>query len=129
MYAGDMRFSGIVEESAGIWNTIKEQVTAAFIVPLLPPEILRSVKKKSPEKNPQEIKDIRYNWDYNYTVALSVLGWSDREFWCATPRKFYSFLYNLTEIQTQAVKDSLKPQALVGKDAINALSQLASQIR
>ena len=34
----------------GICNTIKEQVTAAFIVPLLPPEILRSVKKKAPRK-------------------------------------------------------------------------------
>lgn len=43
-------FQELLRRQPGIWNTIKEQVTAAFIVPLLPPEILRSVKKKAPRK-------------------------------------------------------------------------------
>ncbi|MBS6553144.1 MAG: hypothetical protein KH321_04270 [Clostridium sp.] len=49
-------FQDLLRKQPGIWNSIKEQVTAAFIVPLLPPEILRNVKKKVPVKKQKKSK-------------------------------------------------------------------------
>lgn len=40
------RFQELLRNNPGIWNSIKEAVCSSFIVPLLPPEILRHVKKK-----------------------------------------------------------------------------------
>lgn len=39
-------FSDLLVQKPGIWHSIKEAVTTAFIVPLLPPEILLHTKKK-----------------------------------------------------------------------------------
>lgn len=45
-----------VQKNPGIWNGIKDIVHFAFIVPLLPPEHMRSVKKKVPLKSSKTIK-------------------------------------------------------------------------
>lgn len=56
-------------------------------------------------------------------MARTVLGWSEAEFWQATPRMFYAFFFTYVDLQTKAVDVSSKQQVLVGKDAISALTQ------
>lgn len=46
----------LVQKNPGIWNGIKELVHFAFIMPLLPPESMRNVKKKVPAKSSKTIK-------------------------------------------------------------------------
>jgi len=57
-------------------------------------------------------------------VARTILGWSEAEFWLATPRMFYAFFFTYTNLHTTAINDSLKPQVLVGKDALSALMKI-----
>lgn len=87
------------------------------------------IKKRESSRVERKIK---YDWVNNIVIACTMLGWSEREFWRSTPRKFYAFLYTYADLQRQAltaVQNNSKPEALIGKDAITALSHLASQIR
>ncbi len=70
-----------------------------------------------------------FNWDENYVTARQILGWSESEFWESNPRNLYATFFNYIDIQAKAQEIAIKPQALVGKDAFNALAQIAGQVR
>lgn len=62
-----------------------------------------------------------------YTIARNILGWSDHEFWKASPRKYFAVLCKYTELKKEMSEP--KQDVLVGKDAFYELSQLAGRIR
>lgn len=64
-----------------------------------------------------------------YVTARSVLGWSSEEFWESNPRMFYAFLHSYVQMQCQSNESVVGQKALVGKDALCALSEIAGNIR
>ena len=69
--------------------------------------------------------DYKYDWCGNYVTARTALGWSDEDFWKATPRKFYAFLFTYAKLRENAMTDN--QEVLVGESAFKALSQMVSQ--
>jgi hypothetical protein len=61
-----------------------------------------------------------------YTIARTILGWSDKEFFESTPGKYFAVLQKYGEIKQKLLQPQERP--LVGKDAINALTQVASYV-
>ncbi len=46
-------FKDKLQRSPGLWNSVREAVVSSFILPMLPPEIMRNMidsKKKAPKK-------------------------------------------------------------------------------
>ena len=74
------------------------------------------------------MKADEFDWLGAYTTAMCFWGWSDSDFWAATPRKYFAVLYKYVEIKN-SMNDKPKQEVLVGKQALNALSNLAMQIR
>lgn len=59
-----------------------------------------------------------------YTIATTVLGWSDEEFWVATPRRYLAVIKKYGELNKPK-----RSNALVGDEAIKALCGIASKLR
>ena len=57
-----------------------------------------------------------------------MLGWSDSDFWAATPKKYFAVFDRYCEMK--GYLSAPEPaKALVGRDAFNALAGIASKIR
>ena len=83
------------------------------------------VSDKKDEKNESELE---FDWVSMYAAARSILGWSDEEFFAATPRKYYAHYFAYCKMHNiLSEKPALNP--LVGKEAIKCLSQIAGKIR
>lgn len=61
-----------------------------------------------------------------YTTARCIFGWSDEEFWKATPRMYFAVLYKFAQIKQMSTP---KEEVLVGQDALQALSSMARKVR
>ena len=70
-----------------------------------------------------------FDWVGAYTTATHVLGWSDKEFWEATPRKYFAVLLKVGEIKKSLMQQCTTQEPLVGKDALRALTQIAGKVR
>ena len=70
-----------------------------------------------------------FDWLGMYTTARYVLGWSEDEFWRSTPRKYYAVLYKVGELRQSMYRQNTENIPLVGKDALQALSSIASKVK
>lgn len=62
-------------------------------------------------------------------IARSILGWSDEEFWSATPRKLFAVYYTYLSLR-ESINNAVAVQnPLVGKAAVEALQGVARNIR
>ena len=61
----------------------------------------------------------------NYVTARTALGWSEKDFWEATPRKFYAFFFTYLNLREKVFQDN--QEVLVGEKAMQALTNLASR--
>ena len=61
-------------------------------------------------------------------MARKILGWSDDEFWRATPRKLLFVYASHLEFLQKLSSIKSKPKILVGKEAITQLKQLANSV-
>ncbi len=55
-------------------------------------------------------------------------GWSDSDFWAATPRKYFAVLYKYAQIK-DTINEKPKQEVLVGKSALRALSDIVMRMR
>ena len=62
-------------------------------------------------------------------MARKILGWSDSEFWSATPRKFLAVYFTYLDLQERINNIPTNPKPLFGKEAIKSLESIAGRIR
>lgn len=70
-----------------------------------------------------------FNWVEDYVVARKILGWTDHEFWSASPRKLLAVYYTYLEFQDKINQAVVKQKPLLGKEAIKSLAGIAAGIR
>ncbi len=60
-------------------------------------------------------------------ISRKILGWSDKEFWESTPRKYLAVYFTYLELQGR-INNAKDAKPLLGKEAVNSLRSIVQSI-